>query len=115
VRQAATVPEAEWPHWASPRPFAGDPRVDAIASLLHGVVRSRAADMDLAPGMLGTRGDLEEVARMLLAGELDSGAGAPLLVGWRRAAVGEELLRILRGEAAVRVAPGPGGPHLEVG
>lgn len=115
VRQAATVPEAEWPHWASPRPFAGDPRVDAIASLLHGVVRSRAADMDLAPGMLGTRGDLEEVARMLLAGELDSGAGVPLLAGWRRAAVGEELLRILRGEAAVRVAPGPGGPHLEVG
>jgi ribonuclease D len=115
VRQAATVPETEWPHWAPPRPFAGDPRVDAIASLLHGVVRSRAADMDLAPGMLGTRGDLEEVARMLLAGELDSGAGGPLLAGWRRAAVGEELLRILRGEAAVRVGLGPGGPHLEVG
>src|SRR3990172_1872295 len=89
------APEAEWPHGAPPRPFAGDPRVDAIASLLHGVVRSRAADMELAPGMLGTRGDLEEVARMLLAGELDSGGGVPLLVGWRRAAVGEELLLIL--------------------
>jgi ribonuclease D len=115
VRRVATIPETEWPHWAAPRPFAGDPRVDAIASLLHGVVRSRAADMDLAPGLLGTRGDLEELARRLLAGELDSVEGVPLLAGWRRAAVGEELLRILRGEAAVRVASGPGGPHLEVG
>ena len=115
VRRTATIPETEWPHWATPRPFAGDPRVDAIASLLHGVVRSRAADMDLAPGLLGTRGDLEELARRLLSVELDAGVGVPLLVGWRRAAVGEELLRILRGEAAVRVASGPGGPHLEVG
>ena len=57
-----SVPEGEWPRWPPPRPFGNDPRVDAIASLLHGVVRSRAADMDLAPGLLGTRGDLEELA-----------------------------------------------------
>ena len=116
VRRALARPEAEWPRWPPARPFGGDPRVDAIASLLHGVVRSRAADMDLAPGLLGTRGDLEELARMLLAGELDrEDREVPLLTGWRRTAAGDEVLKVLRGEASVRVGKGPAGPHLEVG
>jgi ribonuclease D len=115
VRRAVTLPEGEWPRWPPARPFGGDPRVDAIASLLHGVVRSRAADMDLSPGLLGTRGDLEELARMLLAGELDREDGVALLTGWRRAAAGDDVLRVLRGEAGVRVGKGAAGPHLEVG
>jgi len=115
VRRAGSVPQADWPRWPPPRPFGNDPRVDAIASLLQGVVRSRAADMDLAPGLLGTRGDLEELARMLLARELDDGVGVPLLAGWRRDAAGEDVLRVLRGEVAVRVGQGPAGPRLETG
>ena len=115
VRRATSLPEGEWPRWPPPRPFGNDPRVDAIASLLHGVVRSRAAEMDLAPGLLGTRGDLEETARMLLAGELDSTSDIPLLNGWRRTAAGDEVLRVLRGEVALRISDGPSGPHLEVG
>ena len=115
VRRAITRPEGEWPRWPPARPFGGDSRVDAIASLLHGVVRSRAADMELSPGLLGTRGDLEELARMLLAGELDREDGVPLLTGWRRTAAGDDVLKVLRGEAAVRVASGPAGLHLEIG
>ncbi len=115
VRRTASLPEEDWPRWTPARPFAGDPRVDAVASLLHGVVRSRAVDMEIAPALLGTRGDLEELSRMLLAGELDGGAEVPLLAGWRRDAVGDLILRVLRGEVAVRVGRGPGGPHLEVG
>lgn len=103
VRRALAQPEAEWPRWPQARPFGGDPRVDAIASLLHGVIRSRAAAMDLAPGLLGTRSDVEEVARMLLAGELGDTSDVALLTGWRRTAVGDDILRVLRGEASVRV------------
>ncbi|HEX5630124.1 MAG TPA: HRDC domain-containing protein, partial [Acidimicrobiia bacterium] len=102
VRRAGVIPEADWPRWDPPRPHAGDPRVDAIASLLHAVVRSRAREMDLASGLLGSRADLEESARLLLVGGLED-ADVPLLRGWRRAAVGEVVLRVLRGEVAVRV------------
>ncbi len=114
VRRAGTIPEADWPRWDPPRPHAGDPRVDAIASLLHAVVRSRAREMDLASGLLGSRSDLEESVRLLLAGGLDD-ADVPLLRGWRRTAVGEEVLRVLGGEVAVRVGQGPNGVQLEVG
>lgn len=114
VRRAATVAEADWPRWDAARAHAGDPRVDSIASLLHAVIRSRAVEMDLASGLLGSRGDLEELARLLLAGGLE-GSEAPLLRGWRRTAVGDEVLRVLRGEVAVRVGTGPDGPQLEVG
>lgn len=114
VRQALATPEDQWPRWPERQPFSGDPRIDAIGSVLNGVVRTRAADMDLAPGLLGTRGDLDEVARLALAGDLDTG-DVPLLAGWRRDAVGEELLRVLRGEVSLRIAPTKDGPHLVVG
>lgn len=113
VSRAIRLPESAWPRWPERQPFAGDPRIEAIGSVLNGVVRSRAADMDLAPGLLGTRSDLDEVVRLALSGELDSG-GVPLLGGWRRDAVGEELLRVLRGEVAIRIAPTDEGPHLVV-
>jgi ribonuclease D len=113
VRRAEQVSKSDWPRWPAPPPSASDPRVDVFASLLHAVVRARAADLDLAPRLLGTRGDLEEFARRAIAGEAMD--GVTLLDGWRRTAVGEELLAVLKGETAVRIVDRGAGPHLDVG
>jgi len=51
------------------------------------VVRDAAAQLAIAPELLATRRDLEQVAR----GE----RGAPPLLGWRRAVVGDALLAAL--------------------
>lgn len=115
VRAALETPKDRWPRWPSAPAFAGDPRVDSIASVLHAVVRARAIDLDLASRLLGTRSDLEDLARRRLSGDLDEPDGATLLTGWRRKAIGEELLSVLRGEAALRIAEGDDGPRLQVG
>jgi ribonuclease D len=113
VRRALEVPKADWPRWPEKPDMAADPRVDVFASLLDAVVRSRASDLRLAPRLLGTRSDLEEMARRHLAGE--GLQDVPLLEGWRKHAVGGDLIAVLRGDAAVRIVPAPGGPTLDVG
>lgn len=86
-----------------PKPdFAGDPVIDPIASVLHGVVRMQAQAMDLSAGLLGARRDIDELVRLRLAGELD-GSDHPLLHGWRHRAVGSDLLRLLDGQVAIRI------------
>ena len=113
VRRALKLPDHDWPRWPPKPEMAADPRVDVFASVLDAVVRSRASELDLAPRLLGTRSDLEELARMHLAAGLDGG-GSPLLEGWRRTAIGGDLLAVLRGESAVRIATGRNGPELRV-
>lgn len=113
VRRAVRLPESEWPRRA-PRPdFAGDPTIDPVASVLQGVVRMQAKAMDLAPGLLGTRSDLEELVRLRLAGDLD-GSDHPLLHGWRRDAVGSDLLHLLDGAATIRISVDGDGPGLTI-
>ncbi len=58
-----------------------------------------AARAELSPSLLATRADIGKLA---LHGE---SAAIPLMSGWRREAVGEALLRALRGGATARVAP----------
>jgi ribonuclease D len=113
VRAAVRRPESEWPRRA-PRPdFAGDPAIDPISAVLHGVLRMQAKAMDLAPGLLGTRSDLDELVRLRLAGDVD-GAPHPLLHGWRRRAVGDDLLHLLEGSAAIRISVDGSGPALSL-
>lgn len=113
VRGAVRLPESEWPRRA-PRPdFAGDPSIDPIASVLHGVLRMQAKAMDLAPGLLGNRSELEELVRLRLATSVD-GSSHPLLEGWRRRAVGEDLLHLLDGQATIRITADGDGPGLTI-
>ena len=81
---AAAVPE---PPAALPQRRRPDPeQVDKVTRLAD-IARRIAASLELAPEILATRRELEQLAR----GERDSA----LLRGWRRAAIGSELLNAL--------------------
>jgi len=72
---------------ALPRRQRPDPALTAAVKRLAEVTATVAAELDLAPEVLATRRDLEQVAR----GE----ANVPPLKGWRRAMIGERLLATL--------------------
>jgi ribonuclease D len=79
--EAASLPATLPPPAPRPRP---DPAVQARVKRLAAIVQQRATDLGLVPEVLATRRDLESIVR----GETD----ADVLAGWRRDAVGEELL-----------------------
>jgi ribonuclease D len=96
----APPPELEKP---APLPRELEPTVDFLVLCL----RALCAEQCISSGILANRADLAAVA---LHGEH---ARVPLLRGWRRKAVGEELLAALRGEATVRIAPDTQRVHLD--
>ncbi len=81
---AAAVPD---PAPAMPDRPAADPARTALLRKLTAVAQGVAAGLGIAPEVLATRRDLEQLA----AGSADTG----LLQGWRRAVLGERLLREL--------------------
>ena len=77
------------PHPAAPLPQRRRPEpawLDKVARLAD-VTRRVSTQLALAPEILATRRDLERLAD----GQLDG----PVLSGWRRAAIGAELLQAL--------------------
>ena len=70
-----------------PRPPV-DPAQMAVVKKLSAVLQAMAAELKLAPEVLATRRDLEQLAD----GRRD---GAAVLTGWRRAVIGEALLAAL--------------------
>ncbi|MGB6605235.1 MAG: ribonuclease D [Steroidobacteraceae bacterium] len=81
---AAAVPD---PTPALPMRPPSDPARNALLRKLSATAQEVAADLGLAPEVLATRRDLEQLA----AGCAD----AAVLRGWRRAVLGERLLREL--------------------
>jgi hypothetical protein len=70
-------------------------------------LRALSTEKLISSGALANRADLTAIA--LHREE----ARVPLLRGWRRKAVGDELLAALRGEVTVRVAPDTRRVHLD--
>jgi ribonuclease D len=71
------------------------------------VLQARCAEANIASELVATRAELES----LIAGQAMNANGAhPLLHGWRRELAGESLLRLLRGEVALKVLPK--APHV---
>lgn len=91
------VPESDLPSIPKKRRPQGD--VDGAVDLMIALVRSRARERGVAMPLLASRDDLERLA----AGEREA---SPLLQGWRRAMVGEELLSLLDGALAMRLVEG---------
>lgn len=71
------------------------PEQEPLVDLLMATLRARAAEVDISPGALASRRDLEQ----MVAGNTN----ASPLQGWRRSAVGELLQDVLNGELGVRV------------
>lgn len=73
--------------------------IDGAVDLMAALVRLRAKQHDVAVPLLASRDDLEHLA----AGDRDA---SPLLEGWRRSMVGEELLELLDGALALTLVDG---------
>jgi ribonuclease D len=90
VRRGLEVPDSELP--SLPRkPRRGAVDIEGAVDLMVALVRLRAREHGVAMPVLASRGDLERLA----AGESD---GSPLLEGWRKDIVGDELLALLDGQ-----------------
>jgi ribonuclease D len=76
--QAANEPAAHTP----PRP---DPRKVALVTRLMNLARTRAAEINVSPELLATRREVEQL--------VFSGRAERLAQGWRREAIGEQLVR----------------------
>lgn len=114
VRRGVDRPESEVPDWGTVAPHVKDARVEMIAALLDAVLRGVAAEMNLSSRLLANRRDLEALARYRLAG-LQASPDLPVLSGWRRESVGEQLLQVLHGELAVVIAENESiGPQLQL-
>lgn len=107
IAEAASMPEADWPTWpaSARRP---DPGTEAVVSVLDGFLRQRALDLDLSVRLLGSKSDLTAVAHRETA-DVAPEEEPELLHGWRYDVAGEDILRVLRGEVALRVGR-DGGP-----
>ncbi|HEY2870077.1 MAG TPA: ribonuclease D [Gaiellales bacterium] len=82
-------------------------RVRVVLPLASAVLQARCAEAGVASELVATRAELEA----LIAGQaMEDDGDHPLLSGWRRELAGESLLRLLRGEIALRVLPR--APHV---
>lgn len=84
ISTAYRMPESEWPMLK--RRQLSPEQSSALAGVLD-LVRKNAADLGIAPGMLCSRKDAEK----LVTGKRD----LPVLRGWRRDCIGNELLKQL--------------------
>lgn len=99
VVQAEIAPE-EAPSNRAPEPVRVEPAAEALADLLGCLVRLRALEKGVAPTQLATRAQVERVAA---EGEF---AEVPVLEGWRREVVGEDLLALREGRLRLVVRDG---------
>ncbi len=93
LQRGRAVPRAEWPR-PSERPALSD-QESSLVTLMQAWLRARADEVNIAVNYLATAADLNE----LVASTPDERAALPVLRGWRRQLVGEELLAVLEGRS----------------
>jgi ribonuclease D len=88
---------------------AEDEELARVVDLLEVVLRERAAEASIAPSYLGTRKDLEQLARSRLRAGEPAGEKPPaILDGWRGRLVGNALCALLEGRSHLAVDPDAG-------
>jgi ribonuclease D len=97
VLAGVAVLDSDLPIIAKRRRVQGD--VDGAVDLMIALVRTRAREHGVAMPLLASRDDLERLA----GGEREA---SPLLEGWRRTMVGDELVALLDGTLAMRLSEG---------
>ncbi|MEM8557671.1 MAG: ribonuclease D [Bacteroidota bacterium] len=109
IEDAYEVPDTELPDPTPPH--RDDPVERSQAYLLNALVVGRGTADDIDPVLLATK---STIGALVEAGPDADPADHPILRGWRRDFVGDDLLRVLRGEAAVQL-DGDGLPSRCVG
>jgi len=97
VVRGLAVSDSELPSITKRKRPAGD--IDGAVDLMVALVRVRAHERGVAMPLLASREDLERLA----AGEREA---SPLLEGWRREMVGDELVSLLDGSLVMRLRDG---------
>jgi ribonuclease D len=75
------------------------PEAQAVVDLLRVLLKAIAGKHGVAPKLIATSDELEEIAR---SGDTD----VPVLRGWRRKLFGEDALALKRGELALVIKKG---------
>ncbi len=100
IQSALALPSSAWPVLAKER--KPEPESNGFVELLQAIVKARAMEEEIAPTLLATTSDLQElVDAKANRATLD----LPLLKGWRRRLVGELLLGALDGKVAFTLDP----------
>jgi ribonuclease D len=95
---ALALPPSAWPVLSRER--KPEPEANGFVELLQAIVKARALEEEIAPTLLATTADLQELVE---AKTNRSALDLPLLRGWRRVLVGELLLDALDGKVAFTV------------
>lgn len=98
IKQGLALPKSEWPE--APKPNKTRAELPGKVELLQAVLKARAAELDMAPTLLATVADLQELADAAREGP---GANIPLIHGWRRELAGEFVLKVLEGRVQVAI------------
>ena len=95
---ALALPPSAWPVLTKER--KPEPEANGFVELLQAIVKARALEEEIAPTLLATTSDLQELVE---AKTNRSALDLPLLRGWRRVLVGELLLDALDGKVALTI------------
>lgn len=98
IQAALALPSSAWPVLSKERKL--EPESNGFVELLQAIVKARALEEEIAPTLLATTADLQELAD---AKANRSALDLPLLKGWRRILVGDLLLDALDGKIAFTV------------
>ena len=85
------------------------PRVPNVGqswpAILSGIVQARCREASIAARFVAPRRDIDELIGWWLVGDRAQEPDVPLLQGWRRELVGQDLMDWLHGRTAVVVDP----------
>ncbi|OZC02576.1 ribonuclease D [Rubricoccus marinus] len=91
------------------RPGPDEERRQAQLNVVQGLVAGRCTLDDVDPQLAATKSQLSDLVE---AGADASPEAHPVLQGWRREFIGEDILRFLGGESAVRLNEREGWPDV---
>jgi ribonuclease D len=109
-KQGHDCPKADWPRPAQRERLTDGTEVRL--ELLDALMRLRADEERISPHLLASRDELSRLASW--AGHRsDAEPDIPCLHGWRRTLIGDDLLRMSRGELCMRLDMRTGRPLIE--
>lgn len=98
IQAALALPPSAWPVLTKER--KPEPEFNGLVELLQAIVKARASQEEIAPTLLATTSDLQELVDAKVNRSM---LDLPLLKGWRRILVGDLLLGALDGKLAFTV------------
>ncbi len=111
-RAGMSCPESDWPR--PERAPANSAGTDMRQELLSALVRLRAEEVRIASSILASKQDIVALASWANQGGRNGAEPPdnPCLHGWRRELVGEDMLRMLKGELCLRLDPKTNRPVI---